>query len=188
MPHHVPCTHSRANGHYSVHALGNQPRSWGRGGWYDQTNTYAASFPSCDTYLIPHRSERPRARRRTRAHRPERGSVCPTILEQTGECVRVRAANLRLASLAGAEAPKLLFLTLLPFEVAIIYDGVIGSPDGDKPWNASFTRAWTGGPGKSWASDVNDKVSELRIRDPIRTLSPSHALLNHTRWPLQTHP
>ena len=117
-------------------------------------------------------------------HYDESAGRYATILEQTGECVRVRAANLRLASLAdaSAEAPKLLYLTLLPFEGAIIYDGVIGSPDGDKPWNASFTRAWTEGPGKSWASDVNDKVSELRIRDPIRTLSPSHALLHHTRW------
>ena len=117
-------------------------------------------------------------------HYDESAGRYAAILEQTGECVRIKPSNLQLASLAdaGREAPKLLFLTLLPFEGRIMYDGVINAPDTDKPWNASFARAWTDGPGQSWAADVNDKVSELRAREPIRTLSPSHALLHHTRW------
>ena len=95
---------------------------------------------------------------------------------------------MQLASLAdaGRQAPKLLFLTLLPFEGSIVYDGLVGSPSTNEKsvqkWNVSFTRAWTEGRGKSWAADVNEKLGELRQRAPIVSLEPSHAQLFMTRW------
>lgn len=107
------------------------------------------------------------------------------LLESTGEAVRVKAANLQLVDAAAGYAPRLVYATLLPFEGAIVYDGVIvsaGEAEPTKPWAASFARAWTEGPGKSWAADVNEQAAELRGRAPVSTLLPAHALLHATRW------
>ena len=114
-------------------------------------------------------------------HDPSAGRY-GVIIEGTSECVRVREGNLALAhpDAPDVRAPLLTYLTLLPFEGNITYDGIVcalGAQGETEVMGGAFGAAWRAG-----AAAVNDRAAEIRKREPIRVLEAPHAKLQCSRW------
>jgi hypothetical protein len=101
-------------------------------------------------------------------------------LERSAESVRVKPANLREAG-DGHPFPMLTYMSLLPFDGVITYDGMVCAPAHQgEGLVGSFARAWREGLGG--ASSIAERAAALRARTPITSLLAEHAQRMESRW------